>query len=157
MSIPKSKESHVHEKHEAIPNPASTSSHEKELCRHSRGSTTRSHHHETPLHEEDSSTPEYTTSSSEPQTEVSRATNAGDTESHAPHIPTDYEVFLAKSQEEYEKRRRDRMAFETETESMGNKEPEDQKNNLRKALATIRAIARVVQVFIRFILSRKNI
>lgn len=153
MSIPKSKESNVHEKDEIIPNPASTSSHEKELSRDSRGSTTRIHHHETALHdEEDSSTPEYTTSSSDPQIEVSRAGNEGDIESHRPHIPTDYELFLARSQAEYEQHRRNRVALEIENESIRNKETGDQKNNLRKVLATIRTIARIVQVFIRFIL-----
>lgn len=155
MSIPKSKESYVHEKDEIIPNPASTSNHEKELSRDSRGSRTGSHHHETALHDEDSSTPEYTTSSSEPQIEVSQAGNEGDIESHGTHIPTDYELFLARSQAEHEKHRRSRVALEIENESIRNKETGEQKNNLRKVLATIRTIARIVQVFIRFILFKK--
>ena len=153
MSIRKSIGAHIHEKDEAIP---STSGCGKEICRDSKDSTIGSHHHEitSKYEEEDSSTPEYSTSSSEPQIQVSREVNEGDIESSARHIPTDYEIFLAKSQADYEKHRRDWVAIEIENESMGNKEPGDQKSNSRKALATIRTIARVVQVLIRFILSR---
>lgn len=153
MSIHKSIGSHVHEKVEAIP---STSGRGKEVCLDSRDSTTRSHHHEiaSKHEEEDSSTPEYSTSSSESQIQASREVNQGDIEPSATHIPTDYEVFLAKSQADYEKHRRDWVALEIENESVGNKEPGDQNNNSKKALATIRTIARVVQVLIRFILSR---
>ena len=98
MSASKSLESHVDGKVEAITHPACSSGGDKELFRDSRGSPPGSPPHEiASLHdEEDSSTPEYTSSSSEPQIEVLPTVNEVDIESQLPHVPTDYEVFLAR-------------------------------------------------------------
>ena len=155
MSAPKSMESHVDEKVEAVTHPASTSGGDEEPFRDSRGSAPGNPQHEiASLHDEDdSSTPEYTSSSSESQIEVSPTANEADIESQVPYVPTDYEVFLAKSQAEYEKHRRDWVAIEIENESVGNKDGHE-KNNPWKAFAIVRIIARAIQVFIRLFNSK---
>jgi hypothetical protein len=93
-----------------------------------------------------------TYNSSIPYAESSRSAQDRETSYENYRNPSDFEIFLAKSREDYERdKQRNWPTVEIDEESFIQKHEIPKKETPKKKLSTIRTVLRVLQVFIRYL------